>query len=214
MKTKRFCGSFPKVMHAAPEYLIANNPFSVIAACRAFGENAPEKLVLSIEGGKDFYLIPYYNYERRGVGYTVYRADVPASAVVGDRLSYRIDIDGEKNDKVEPYSCRIIAAESMPELPPLTITEIYGRPKGLEHTVYVEVFNPTANVHIEPGNSYYFVDAKMRLLPIESGIDMTDFVERELFERAVNGLESYIDSVYAKVGNIDSVLDNIIDVQN
>ena len=143
MKTKRFCGSFPKVMHAAPEYLIANNPFSVIAACRAFGENAPEKLVLGIEGGKDYYLIPYDNYERRGVGYTVYRADIPASAIVGDRISYRIDIDGEKNDKVAPYSCKIIAAEALPELPPLTITEIYGRPKGLEHTVYIELFNPS-----------------------------------------------------------------------
>ena len=143
LKTKRFGGAFPTVMHAAPEYLIADNPFTAIAACRAFGESAPEKLILRIEGGKDYYLIPYDNYERRGVGYTVYRADIPASAIVGDRIAYRIDIDGEKNDRVAPYICKIISADSLPKLPPLVITEIFGRPKGREHTVYVEFFNPT-----------------------------------------------------------------------
>lgn len=143
MKIKRFSGTFPSVMHAAPEYLIADNPFTAIAACRAFGESAPEKLILRIDGGKDFYLIPYDNYERRGVGYTVYRADIPASAIVGDRLCYTIDIDEDKKDRVAPYICKIISSEALPKLPPLVITEIFGRPKGREHTVYVEFFNPT-----------------------------------------------------------------------
>ena len=31
----------------------------------------------------------------------------------------------------------------MPELSPITITEIFGRPKGKEFTTYIELFNPT-----------------------------------------------------------------------
>lgn len=143
MKAKRFCGGLPAVLHAVPEYVIADNPFSVTAACRVFGENAPDRLVLRIEDGKDFYLLPSDRYERRGVEYMVYRADIPASSVTGDRLAYRIDIEGEINAKLPPYICKVVKADDLPELPPLVITEIFGRPKGKDHTCYVEYFNPT-----------------------------------------------------------------------
>lgn len=130
-------------MHASPEFIIEGNSFPVSAACRAFGETAPEKLTVRIEGGKDYYLIPVDRYERKGVAYVIYRADIPASAVKGDRLVYRICDDCEKIDKLTPYTCRIIAASDMPALSELVITEIFGRPKGKEFTTYVELFNPT-----------------------------------------------------------------------
>ena len=130
-------------MHAAPEFIIAGNPFSVSAAYRAFGETAPERLTLRIEGGKEYYLLPYDNYERRGVGYTIYRADIPASAIKGESISYRIDAEGEKNDKLPPYTCRVVASEDMPDLPEIVITELFARPKGRDYLTYVEVFNPT-----------------------------------------------------------------------
>ncbi len=145
MKTKRFCGGYPAVLHAAPEYVIADNPFAVSAACRVFGENAPEHLILRIEDGKEFYLLPSDRYERKGVAYMVYRADIPASSVKGDRLVYRIDIEGETNAKLPPYICKVIEASAMPKLPDIVITEIFGRAKGRDHTCFVEFFNPTDN---------------------------------------------------------------------
>lgn len=143
MKTKRFCGGYPAVLHAVPEFAIAESPLSISAACRVFGENAPERLVLRIEGDKDYYLLPTDRYERRGVAYMIYRADIPASALKGDRLVYRIDIEGELNAKLPPYICKIISPSDMPKLPNLVITEIFGRPKGKDHTCFIEYFNPT-----------------------------------------------------------------------
>lgn len=143
MKTKRFYGGYPTVLHAAPEFAIAESPLSVSAACRIFGENVPERLILRVEGDKDYYLLPVDRYERRGVAYMIYRADIPASAVKGEKLVYRIDVEGELNAKLPPYICKVISPADMPELPDLTITEIYGRPKGKEHCCFVELFNPT-----------------------------------------------------------------------
>lgn len=143
MKTKRFCGGYPSVLHAAPEFAIAESPLSISAACRVFGDNAPERLILRVEGDKDYYLLPADRYERKGVAYMIYRADIPASSVKGERLVYRIDIEGELNAKLPPYICKIISPSDLPKLPDLVITEIYGRPKGKDHICYVEYFNPT-----------------------------------------------------------------------
>ena len=140
---KKFNGGCPTVLHASPEFAIKGEPFSVSAACRAYGESAPERLVMHIEGEKDYYLIPCDRYERLGIAYMIYRADIPASAVNGDRLVYRIDAEGEHNAKLPPYICRLIDKQDMPELSPITITEIFGRPKGKEFCTYAELFNPT-----------------------------------------------------------------------
>ena len=140
---KKFRGGFPNVLHSSPAFAIAGEPFGISAACRAYGENAPERLVMRIEGDKDYYLIPSDRYDRLGVSYMIYRADIPASAIKGDSLVYRIDVDGEVNAKLPPYICKIVNRESMPALPPLVITEIFDRPKGKEFTTYVELFNPT-----------------------------------------------------------------------
>ncbi len=125
---------YPKVLHAAPEFVIAGEVFSVAACVRIYAENAPEKLTLSVCGGKEYNLIPYDRFDRSSVSYMIYRAELPASAVCGEVLKYSI----EGNE----YSCRVIASSDMPKLPPLAVTEIFGRPKGREYTAYIELFNP------------------------------------------------------------------------
>ncbi len=133
MKKKYNC---PKVMHAAPEFVIADQPYSVTAARRIHAENAPERLVLAVKGDKkEYYLLPEDRFDRGGVSYMVYRAELPASAVKAGELCY--SIEGEE------YTCKAIDASDMPALPALTITEIFARPKGREYTAYVEFFNPT-----------------------------------------------------------------------
>ncbi len=143
MKTKRFNRSLPEVLHAAPEFVMSGSPFSISAAYRVFGENAPEKLCFKIDGEKEYYLYPVDRYERKGVAFVIYRADIPASTIKGDLLAYRIYAEGEDKSKLPPYVCRIINPTDLPALPPLAITEIFGRPKGKEFTCYVELFNPT-----------------------------------------------------------------------
>lgn len=145
MKAERYRTGIPSVLHASPEFIIADEPFSVSAACRTFGESYPDKLILRIEGGKEHFLFPADRFERGGLEYTVYRADIPASSVSGERLVYWIDINGEDRKDLPPYSCRIISSADLPKLPPVVITEIFARPKGREHTCYIEFFNPTDN---------------------------------------------------------------------
>ena len=50
---KKFNGGCPAVLHASPEFAVAGEPFSVSAAYRAYGDSAPERLVMRIEGEKD-----------------------------------------------------------------------------------------------------------------------------------------------------------------
>ncbi len=125
---------FPGVIHAAPEFIISGEPYVVCAAVRIYAENAPEKLTLHISGGKDFSLIPADRYDRGAVSYMIYRADIPASVIVGSEFAY--EIEGNT------YSCRVLSASDMPKLPPIAITEIFGRAKGREYTCYIEYFNP------------------------------------------------------------------------
>ena len=90
MKTKRFRKGMPAVFHSAPDFVLSGSPFSISAAYRAFGETAPEKLCFKEVGGKEYYLYPVDRYERKGTAYVIYRADIPASALIGDLLAYRI----------------------------------------------------------------------------------------------------------------------------
>lgn len=124
----------PGVLHAAPRFIMSGEPYAVSVAVRNHAENAPQRLVLHVDGGADYNLIPSDRYDRGSVSYMIYRADIPASAVGGNEFKYSI----EGNE----FSCRVLSAYDMPELPPLAITEIYGRPKGKEHTAYIEFFNP------------------------------------------------------------------------
>ena len=143
MKMKRFIKGMPEVLHAAPDFVLSGSPFSVSAACRVFGDNAPEKLCFKADGDKEYYLYPVDRYERKSVDYVIYRADIPASAIKGDLLAYRIYAEGEDTRKLPPYVCKVVDPASLPELPAITITEIFGRPKGKEFTTFVELFNPT-----------------------------------------------------------------------
>ena len=143
MKTKRFRKGMPAVFHSAPDFVLSGSPFSISAAYRAFGETAPEKLCFKEVGGKEYYLYPVDRYERKGTAYVIYRADIPASALIGDLLAYRIFADGEEDTTLPPYVCNIVDPATLPDLPAIAITEIFGRPKGKEFICYVELFNPT-----------------------------------------------------------------------
>ena len=134
MRVKRYCGMFPAVLHAAPEYVVEGNPVSVSAACRIHGEHSPEFLLLRVEGDKDYKMLPCDRYERKNVAYMIYRADIPASSVNGDLLTYRIECDVEKMKSAPAYACKIKKSSELPDLPDLVITEIYARPKGKEYT--------------------------------------------------------------------------------
>ena len=143
MINKRFKKGMPSVFHSAPDFILSGSPFSVTAAYRAFGETSPEKLCFKADGGKEYFLYPVDRYERKGTAYVIYRADIPASALSGDLIGYRIYAEGEYDAKIPPYVCKVIDPANLPDLPALTITEIFDRPKGKEFTTYVELFNPT-----------------------------------------------------------------------
>ncbi len=135
MKIKKKYTS-PKVFHASPEFVMADQPLSIAAASRIYAENAPQRLVLRIEGDKkEYYMLPSDRFDRGSVSYMIYRAEIPASSVRAGEFLY--DIEGEK------YSCNAVLSYDMPSLPELTITEIFARAKGIDYTAYVEFFNPT-----------------------------------------------------------------------
>ena len=73
-------------------------------------------------------------------------------------------------------------------------------------------FNIVSGERSKLANQYGVV--QWGIVAIESGIDMTNFATNDELNQAISALEAYINSVAAQVGNIDSVLDNIIALHN
>lgn len=69
-----------------------------------------------------------------------------------------------------------------------------------EHEGDIPFYANMKNVHIEPGNSYYFIDGKVRLLPLESGIDLRMLISREEYIASKNEILGQI-SDHASDGN-------------
>lgn len=146
MKIKpKYYKEMPRIYHASADFAIENKPMTVCAVCRADGDEAPDFLVLSLVGGNTYTMYPCDSYTHEGVTYEIYRTELPADQVHGGELKYFIaDNEGNKASE-EPFLLPLVKNDELPPLPPLAITELFVRPKGLGVTSYIEVMNPTSS---------------------------------------------------------------------
>ena len=129
---------FPDIIHSPFEYAAAGRALDVCAAVRAGAGPLPERLSLSLRGGKSFaaFLFPSDSINAGGRSFEIYSGSIPAEYVCAPSVDY--EIEGR------PFSTPVLDAASFPPEVPLTITELYQRPKGRGIGSYVEVFNPSA----------------------------------------------------------------------
>ncbi len=100
-----------------------------------------------------------------GGEYTLLTAVIPASALTANEVRYSFSCNSDKI-KSEEFTAQIADAG---KLPPIMVTEFYGRPKGLGVTVYIEVMNPTD----KPADLYdyklmMFIGGDKKMKPIGS----------------------------------------------
>ncbi len=134
-----FAPGIPEIIHSPFEYAVAGRALEISAAFRAGAGPLPERLSLSLRGGKSFaaFLFPADSINAGGQSYEIYSGSLPAEYVCAPSVDY--EIEGR------PFSVPVLDASSFPHEVPLTITELYQRPKGRGIGSYVEVFNPSAD---------------------------------------------------------------------
>ena len=140
--TMRYFTSLPRILHASPDYIISGSPVLLNAACRAYGEVYPEKLMVVVDDKDSFLMLPYDRYDHSGVSYQIYRADIPPSAIKGDKFRYTIKEQGAAGEEAEAFECDVLSPEDI-SLPPLSISEFFVRTRSKGRYPYMEFFNPT-----------------------------------------------------------------------
>ncbi len=138
---KRYFTSVPRILHASPQYVLSGSPVPIGAACRAFGEVCPEKLRVVLDDKHSFVMLPYDRYDRKGVSYQLYCAEIPPSYVTGDKIRYRIEQEDGK-EQTEVFECDVLSPDSV-GVPPLAISEFFVRTRSKGRFPYIELFNPT-----------------------------------------------------------------------
>ena len=131
-------------LHTAPEYILCGRELTIQAVKRG-GVTVASGTVLDyqVNGGTLYTcklaVTDTYFYE--DVKYTVLSASIPASDLsVEGELTYSLY---ERGHKSGIYSVPIVKEG---KLPPIVITEIYGRCKHPAMTHYLEIVNPTGTV--------------------------------------------------------------------
>ena len=116
------------IIHSVPEFLLEGKKvrlsFAVQSSVKSLTVTAGDKAVKAKKTGVLGEL-------------TVYTAALKAEVAAGNDFSYSVDADGETAE----YSVKVAADCG---LPPLAITEIYGRPKDGQKNVFFEIVNPTS----------------------------------------------------------------------
>ncbi|MCR4683304.1 MAG: hypothetical protein K5647_08240 [Clostridiales bacterium] len=140
--SRKSYGVLPKIIHSPASYCVSGSPAAVSAAVREENGRVPDSLTLLVRAGGRYVMDPADSIETDAGCYEIYTAEVPSSEICGSFFSYAIAEEGLFSDVTDFYTVPVIAAESIPALPPLCLTEVYARPKIAGNPVYLEVMNP------------------------------------------------------------------------
>ena len=130
-----------KLWHSPAAFVAAGHGQDIAAALERPASSPecelPPRLELKVTsgGGADILMTPSDSFEASGRKFEIYSAHIPAAAVVPGKLEYTVSGGGCRVD------CSVEAVE-LPALPPVIITEVYGRPKSPAVTAYLELYNP------------------------------------------------------------------------
>lgn len=144
-----------RIIHSVPAFLLegkkAKLSFAVSSDMKSLSVTAEGKTVKAKKSGTLGDL-------------TVYTAALKADLPAGSEFAYSVDADGEKAE----YTAPVVADRG---LPPVIITEIYGRPKEGQKNVFFEIANPTQ----KPVDLY---DYKL-MQTSDNGMNGTDLITDE-----------------------------------
>ena len=124
--------------HSCPDFILSGYDYNVsvtvnveaecVEVLWGSGANSEKKLILKKRN----------SYAKTNGSVSTYGAIIPASKFKdANELKYRFVCDGVVSDE---YCVQVANAG---EMPPLVVTELYGRPKGNNITVFFEVMNPS-----------------------------------------------------------------------
>ncbi|MBO4322337.1 MAG: hypothetical protein J5919_04985 [Clostridia bacterium] len=143
-RKKRY-GVLPKILHSPASWAVAGRQATVAAAAAEENGSVPDRLWLCVKNGGRYSMEPTDSIETDAGAYEIYTADVPGSELAGRFFAYAVSEEGMLSDITDYYTIPLVAEESLPELPPLCLSEIYARPKTPGNTAYLEVMNPRSS---------------------------------------------------------------------
>ena len=143
-RKKRY-GVLPKILHSPASWAVAGRQATVAAAAAEENGSVPDRLWLCVKNGGRYSMEPTDSIETEAGAYEIYTADVPGSELAGRFFAYAVAEEGMLSDITDYYTIPLVAEESLPELPPLCLSEIYARPKTPGNTAYLEVMNPRSS---------------------------------------------------------------------
>lgn len=125
--------------HSAPEFLLCGQPWRAAVTCVGAADDEVA-LLLEVAGVQHrVALLKGREYIANDRAMAVYSATVAAELLqTAGTVRYCFECGGVRSDE---YS---VSLEPAGQLPPLVVTELYGRPKGKNLTIFIEVMNPTA----------------------------------------------------------------------
>lgn len=130
------------IHHAKPEFIFGGRAYTVRAAGGLTAE-----LFLRITGNDSeprMSMLPgeVFSHPLNGDEYRVFSAAVPSETLsAGSLFTYRFE-DGDGRALSCEFAVPVVAGDGT-KLPPLVVTELFLRPKGLGVSAFVEVINPT-----------------------------------------------------------------------
>ena len=125
--------------HACPEFILRGYDYNISVALN----DAAERVEVLWTTGSDFWdklvLKKRNGYHKTNGSISVYSATISAvNFKNASELKYRFVCDGITGDEY------CVQVESAGKMPPLVVTELYGRPKGNNVTVFLELMNPSS----------------------------------------------------------------------
>ncbi len=125
--------------HSCPEFILNGYDYNISVALNVVAECV--EVCYSVDSGlcEKLTLKKRKTYNNTSSNIYTYVGTIPASAFDNAReLKYRFTCDGVPSDEY------CITTECAGMMPPLIVTELYGRPKGNNVTVFFEVMNPSS----------------------------------------------------------------------
>ena len=124
--------------HACPEFILRGYDYNISVALN----DAAERVEVLWTTGSDFWdklvLKKRNGYNKVNGSIFVYSATISAANLKNaNEIKYRFSYDGFFSDEY------CVQVESAGKMPPLAVTELYGRPKGNNVTVFFELINPS-----------------------------------------------------------------------
>ena len=140
----KYEGLLPELIHSPAAYGIKGKDFTFSAACRpARDGEVPESLELHLDRREIISMPATDTFTLGECRYEIYSVTVPGNKLSADCVSYMIAVPGVLTSVTRTFVMQLIDPAEIPEIPPVRVTEIYARPKGLGVTSYIEVVNPS-----------------------------------------------------------------------